>query len=98
MATFVTLYKITDQGIRNIKDAPQRFAEGAKAFEAIGGKMIGFYSTMGEYDYVGIAEIEDEEAGLAFTMGLGSQGNIRTTTMRAYNMEEFKRIVDKIPG
>jgi uncharacterized protein with GYD domain len=65
--------------------------------EAVGGKVIGFYSTMGEYDFVGIAEIEDEEAAMAFTLALGAQGNIRSTTMRAYTVDDFTRIVGKIP-
>jgi uncharacterized protein with GYD domain len=52
---------------------------------------------MGEYDFVGIAEIEDEEAAVAFTLALGAQGNIRSTTMRAYTVDDFTRIVGKIP-
>ena len=97
MATYITLYKLTEQGIRNIKDAPKRIEDGIKAWEATGGKMIGFYSTMGEYDYVGITEADDDEAASAFTLALGAMGNIRTTTMRAYTVEEFARIVAKIP-
>jgi len=50
MPTYVVLYKLTDQGIKNIKDAPQRMEEGIKALEAMGGKVIGIYSVMGEYD------------------------------------------------
>ena len=56
MPTYIVLYKLTDQGIRNIKEAPQRIEEGIKALEAAGGKVIGFYSVMGEYDYVSIGE------------------------------------------
>jgi uncharacterized protein with GYD domain len=97
MATFVTLYKLTEQGVSNIKESPQRIKAGIKAMEAVGGKVIGFYSTMGEYDFVGIAEIEDEEAAVAFTLALGAQGNIRSTTMRAYTVDDFTRIVGKIP-
>ncbi len=52
MPTYIVLYKLTDQGIRNIKEAPQRIEEGIKAIEAMGGKTINFYSVMGEYDYV----------------------------------------------
>ena len=40
MPTYIVLYKLTDQGIRNIKDAPQRIEEGIKAIEAVGGKTI----------------------------------------------------------
>jgi uncharacterized protein with GYD domain len=42
--------RLTDQGIKNIKDAPQRIHEGITAFEKAGGTIIGFHSVMGEYD------------------------------------------------
>ena len=47
MPIYITLFNLTDQGIKNIKDAPKRFEQGAKAFEEMGGKLIGFYLTMG---------------------------------------------------
>jgi uncharacterized protein with GYD domain len=97
MALYISLYKLTEQGIRNIKTAPKRIDDGIKAWEATGGKMIGFYATQGEFDYVGITEAPDDEAASAFILGLGAQGNVRTTTMRAFSIEEFTRIVGKIP-
>ena len=51
---YVTLYKLTDQGIKEIKSAPQRIEANKKALDAVGGKMIGLYATMGEYDYVSV--------------------------------------------
>jgi uncharacterized protein with GYD domain len=56
MVTYIVLMKLTDQGIKDIKNAPQRIEAAAKALEAMGGKMTGFYLTMGEYDYVVIGE------------------------------------------
>lgn len=97
MPTYIILYKLTDQGIRNIKEAPLRIEEGTKAFEAAGGKVIGFYSVMGEYDYVGIGECPNDEMAVAFALALGSQGNARTTTMKAFTREEFAEIVKKLP-
>jgi uncharacterized protein with GYD domain len=97
MPTYVVLYKLTDQGIRNIKDAPQRMEEGIKALEAMGGKVIGIYSVMGEYDYVGIGEMPNDEAALTLALAMGSEGNVRTTTMKAFTKEEFAEIVKKLP-
>ena len=71
MPTYIVLYKLTDQGIRDIKEAPQRIEEGTKALEAAGGKVIGFYSVMGEYDYVSIGEApNDEGCSPCFSHGL----------------------------
>ena len=97
MPTYITLYKFTDQGIKAIKDAPGRIDAGIKATEAMGGKMIGFYAVMGEYDYVGIGEMPNDEAAVTFSLMLGSMGNVKTTTLRAFTKEEFAAIVKMLP-
>ncbi len=97
MPTYIVLYKLTDQGIRNIKEAPKRIEEGIKAIGAVGGKLIDFYSVMGEYDYVGIGELPNDETAVALALAMGSQGNVRTTTLKAFTKEEFAEIVKKLP-
>jgi uncharacterized protein with GYD domain len=97
MPTYIVLYKLTDQGIRNIKEAPQRMEEGIKAMEAVGGKVIGLYSVIGEYDYVGIGELPNDETAVTLALAMGSQGNVRTTTLKAFTKEEFAEIVKKLP-
>ena len=59
MSTYISLFNWTDQGIRNIKDAPQRIDHFKKSVEATGGKVKGFYFTMGKYDGVVIVEYPD---------------------------------------
>jgi uncharacterized protein with GYD domain len=97
MPTYVVLMKLTDQGVKDIKNAPARIEAGIKAWEALGGKLIGFYSVMGEYDYVAVGEGPSDEVATTFALGLGSLGNVRTTTLRAYTAEEFAAIVKKLP-
>ncbi len=63
----------------------------------MGCKVIGFYAVMGEYDYVTIGEFPSDEAAMAFAMALGSQGNVRTKTLKAFTNEEFAGIVKKLP-
>jgi len=96
MATHIVLMKLTEQGIKDIKNAPQRIDEAAKAIAAMGGKMTGFYVTMGEYDYIAISEGLSDEAGAAFILKLGSQGNVRTTTLKAFTKQEFADMVKKL--
>ncbi len=66
-----------EQITKNIKDAPQRIEDGIKSFEAMGGKVIGFYTVMGEYDYVSIGEALNDEIVMTFMLALGSSGNVR---------------------
>ncbi len=96
MAINIVLWKFTEQGMKNIKDSPKRLEAGIKAFEAHGGKMLGSYYTVGEYDLVTIGEIADEQAGLAHTIGMNMLGNVRSVTMRAFTPAEFAEILAKI--
>lgn len=97
MPTYISLMNLTDQGIKDIKNAPQRFGEAVKRLEAMGGKLIGFYVVMGDYDYVGIAEAPSDEVVMTFMLGLGSAGNVRTTTLKAFTPEQFAEMVTKLP-
>ena len=97
MNTYITLMKLTDQGAKDLKEAPQRFEAGLKMFEKMGGKLIGFYATMGEYDYIGIGEAPSDELATAFNLALSSLGNVRTATIKAFTMKEFSDMIKKIP-
>lgn len=97
MTRAIILMKLTEQGVKDIKNAPQRIEQGFKGFEAMGGKVLDFYTVMGEYDYVAIGEAPSDEVAMAFLLALGSLGNVRTTTLKAFTKEEFANIVKKIP-
>ena len=97
MPIYISLMNLTEQGVKDIKNAPQRLEESVKGLEAMGSKLIAFYTVMGEYDYVGISECPNDEVALAFLLGLGAEGNVRTTSMRAFTPEEFAGIVGRLP-
>jgi len=97
MSTYILLMKLTDQGIKDIRKAPHRIEAATKTLEAMGGKVAGFYFTMGEYDYVAIGEVPSDEVALTFLLGLGSAGNVRTTTLKAFPKEQLAEMVKKLP-
>ena len=97
MPTYIGLYKLSDQGIKNVKDMPQRIEKAIEASEAMGGKVLGVYSVLGEYDLVSIAEFPNDETVLTLALALGAQGNIRTTTLKAFTKAEFAEIVKRLP-
>lgn len=97
MLTYISLMKWTAKGIENIQEAPQRTEEAIKLLEEMGGKLIGFYYLMGEYDMVGIAEAPSEEVAMAFLTALAAAGNVRTTTQRAFTREEAAEMLKKLP-
>ena len=96
MQHYVTLVKWTDQGMRNIKESPKR-AEGArKQAEAMGGKMQLWY-TQGKYDLVGLGEFPDDAAAQKFLYWLGSAGNVRTMTLKAWSVDEAASLISQLP-
>jgi uncharacterized protein with GYD domain len=97
MSVYIHLFKLTQEGIKNIKTGPDRVEKGIKVVEEMGGKVIGIYSTMGEYDYVGVTEWPDDRAAAAFLLAWGATGFVRTTTMKAFTMDEYKKVVAKLP-
>lgn len=97
MPTYVILMNLTEQGIKNIKDAPARLGETTKAIEAAGGKLVAFYTVMGPYDYVAIAEGPSDEVAMAQLLALGMAGNVRTTTLKAFTTEQLAGILKMLP-
>jgi uncharacterized protein with GYD domain len=96
MATYVTLVNFTDQGIRNIKDSPERLAAFRSLAEKAGVTIRSVHYTVGAYDIVTVTEGSDE-AVTSVLLKLGSLGNVRTQTMRAFSAEEIKAIIGKMP-
>jgi len=88
---------MTEQGIKDIKTAPERTARSIAQLEEMGGKLVAFYMCMGEYDYVGIAEAPSDEVAMKFLMALGAGGNVRTTTLRAFSTQEVAKLLGELP-
>lgn len=96
MAIYISLINWTDQGIRNFRETAQRAAAAKDLAARMGGQMKAIYWTLGGYDIVAIAEFPDDETGTAYQLTIGSQGNLRTTTMRAFGEDEIEAILGKV--
>ncbi len=96
MATFISLLNFTDQGIRNVKDSPDRYEEFRKMAEEKGVRFTSVYWTVGHYDVVAILE-GSEEAVTAALLKLGTLGNVRSETLRGYSVEEMKNLINIMP-
>jgi uncharacterized protein with GYD domain len=95
MPTYISLVNWTDQGIRNIKDTLDRAERSAELAEKHGASLQ-LYWTVGPYDLVSILEAPDDEAATAYLLEVGSGGNVRTTTLRAYDREEMSAILGRL--
>ncbi len=97
MATYISFFSFTEQGVKTIKDLPARIAAGRQAFEANGGKLIQYYLTMGAQDAVIVFEAPDDETVASIALATAGLGNLRTTSMRAFTEAEIPGILSKMP-
>ena len=93
MATYIVLLDFTDQGGRNIKDSPQRADSFNEFAERAGARIVEQYWTIGSHDGVFIMEAPSEEAAASVLLHLGAGGNVRTTTLRAYDWAEAQELI-----
>ena len=98
MATFITTLHFTEQGVKGVRDACDRAATFKAAAEPMGVKVAGIYWTLGASDGVLVWEAPDEATATAALLHLGSLGNVRTQTARAFDAAEMRKILGLLPG
>jgi uncharacterized protein with GYD domain len=97
MATFITTLHFTEQGIKAARNTCERAAAFKAAAEKMGVKVTGIYWTLGAFDGVMVCQAPDEETATAALLHLGSLGNIRTQTARAFDAAEMQKILSRLP-
>ncbi len=93
MATYISLINFTEQGIENIKDSTTRLDDAQALARSLGGEMKQVFLTMGGYDMVAILELPNDEAAARMALTVGSGGNVRTTTLKAFDEVTCRQIV-----
>ena len=97
MIRLVTRGRFTHSYVKGLLDAPEdREAPVRKVIEAAGGKVISFYVTTGETDFLLISEANEAEAIIAALMASAGAGAISdVSTGRAWTGAEFKAIMER---
>ena len=95
MARYVVLLDWTEQGVANFRDTVDRYQAAQDAFGGLGVTFKDVYWTLGQHDIVGVVEAPDDESLAAALLRLGSQGNVRTTTLRAFDQNEMREVIGK---
>ena len=93
MATYILLMNWTDQGIKTVKDSPKRL-DAARAIAKKGGcELRDFYMTIGKHDMIAVLEAPDDEAAAKFVLNAAAAGNIRTTTLKAFPEDAYRKVL-----
>ena len=95
MATYITLLNWTEQGIKDFKDSVNRYEQARDDLQKAGVTLRDCYWTLGPYDVVVTFDAPDDETATVVMLALGAQGNVRTTTMRGFSADEFRRLAEK---
>ncbi len=96
MATYIVLASFTDQGIRNVKDTTKRADAVRSMANKFGVTAKDIFWTLGSYDVVAIFEAPDDAAMTALGLALGTAGNVRTQTLRAFSKDEMNGVLAKL--
>lgn len=97
MPTFMLSINWTDQGIRTIKDVPKRNQAAQDLAKKVGVEIKQIYLTSGDSDLVAILETPNGDNVAKFALALGSLGNVRTKTSRAWTEAEFLKMISELP-
>ena len=97
LSHYILLINWTQQGISKIKESSERYNSFKASVEKAGGKVIGGYYTFGEYDVIIIIEAPDDEVVMSLMLKVGSAGNVRTKTLKAFTAEEGMNIIKNLP-
>lgn len=97
MPTFIMSLNWTEQGIRNVKDSPKRSQAAHDLAKKVGVEIKEVYLTTGASDLLLILEAPDGNNVTKFALTLGSQGNVRTKTARAWPQAEFQKLISELP-
>jgi uncharacterized protein with GYD domain len=96
MTTYVMLANLTDTGAKNVMDSPRRLDTAKRLLKDMGGEFRSFFLTMGDYDFVAVYEAPDDAIAARFTLQLGSLGNVRTKTLKAFPEAAYREIVTSL--
>jgi len=96
MATFVSLITLTQRGGEDVKHTVDRANSFRQTAEKAGASVKDVYWTLGNYDGVLIFDAPDDETATSLMLSLGAAGNVRTQTLRAFDSERIKPIVDRL--
>jgi uncharacterized protein with GYD domain len=95
MPTYIALIDWTAEGVRAFRDSVDRYEAAQQQMQSMGVNFTNIYWTLGNHDIVGILEAPADETATAALLEVGGQGNIRTTTMRAFTTTEMRGVIEK---
>ena len=96
MAIYVSHITLTEQGVQTIKGVTEWIEENHKLWESCGGKLLGWYVVLGDYDYLAITDAPNEKVMAEIAIKACSRGRTRFRTYSAIPIEEFAEVTKRL--
>ena len=96
MSKYIALISWTEKGVAEVSKSSERLDGARKLAKEIGGELKKVYMTMGAYDLVAILDMPNDEAAAKFALRSAAGGHIRTTTMKAFDEDAYRKITQSV--
>ncbi len=95
MGTYVMLSRLSPEGVKTVKQNPDRIKAVDKEVEALGAKVLSQYALLGAYDFLTVLEAPDPETVSRVSVELGMRGSGKFETFAAIPVDDFIASIKK---
>ena len=98
MPRYISLMRLTDKGLQNIKHSAERRAQSEQRVAALGGRSLAFYVTLGPYDFLQIFEMPDDASMMQYLLTARRDGFVEPLVFPAIDTETYGEILAGLPA
>ena len=96
MPTYIRLTNLTASGFEEIEQSATRTEQMKAMANEMGGEIRDVYLTMGDFDFVTIAEFPNDQMYTQFALRFAEKGAADTHTLKALEEDEYVNIVQSL--
>lgn len=96
MPTYIRLTNLTDDGYDELENSVSRTEQMKAMANEMGGSIENVFMTVGEYDFIAVAEFPNDQMYTQFALRFASEGMTDTTTLKAFDGHEYANVVDQL--
>ena len=89
MGTYIMLSRLSPEGVKTLKNNPDRIKAVNSEVEALGAKVLSQYALLGAYDFITVLEAPDPETVTRVSVELGLRGTASFETLTAIPVDVF---------
>ena len=89
MGTYIMLARLSPEGMKTLRNNPNRIQEVNQEVERLGARVVSQYALLGPYDFITVLEAPDAETVSRVSVELASRATASYETLTAISVEEF---------